>query len=95
MCNALADGRVAAGSVSAGVTVDGMIAADVTAGREIRRYPSSDEVEVIVGWDQFASWRVACVCGWSGGEMPAVDQVEYATRECPGDVEDRVFRPQW
>lgn len=93
--NVLLDGRVADGGVSEGVVVDGVTAADVAAGREVRRYPGSDEVDVIVAWDQVATWRVRCVCGWTGGELPAVTDTEYGTRDCPDELADRVFRPQW
>lgn len=78
---------------AAGWTETGFLLARLAIDPHTRRYPSSDEVEVTVGWDQVASWRVAYVCCWSGGEMPALDQVEYATRECPGDIKEGVFRP--
>lgn len=95
VANVLADGRVATGSVSEGVTVPGVSVADVVAGWEVRRYPGSDDVDVVVPWDLVATWRVSCVCGWSGGELPAVTDTQDGTRECPGDLEDRVFFSQW
>lgn len=92
----LADGRVAVGSVSGGAIVADPSAADAAAGWEPRRYPGSDDaVEVVVPWDQVTTWRVGCVCGWSGGEQPAVTDPLDGSRDCPDDLADRVFRPQW
>ena len=95
VANVLADGRVSASSVSEGVIVREVFPGDVAAGWEVRRYPGSADVEVVVPWDQVVSWRVSCVCGWAGGELPAVTEAKYGTRECPGQLEDEVFFPQW
>lgn len=41
------------------------------------------------------TWRLTCECGWTGEQLPAYDDPKYGTRDCPEDVEDRVFNPAW
>jgi hypothetical protein len=95
VANVLADGRVASGSTGGGVVVHELTAEDVAAGREVRRYPGSDYLDVVVPWDQVVSWRATCECGWTGPALPAVDEPDYGTRHCPEEVEEREFLPAW
>lgn len=95
VANVLADGRVSAGTTAGGVIVREETAEDVAAEREVRRFPGSTDVEVVVPWDQVATWRGACVCGWTGPEMPAHDTPRWGTRDCPEDIEERDFFPAW
>lgn len=95
VANVLADGRVASSSTSAGVVVYELTAGDVAAGREVRQYAGSDHIDVIVPWDQVVSWRVTCECGWVGGEQPAAADERYGDRDCPEEIKDRAFLPQW
>jgi hypothetical protein len=41
------------------------------------------------------TWQASCTCGWTGLEQPAVDDPKYGTRNCPEDLEERVFFPGW
>lgn len=94
VANVLADGRVSASLASAGVIVDEQTDADIAAGYEVRRYPEpSASIDVVVPWDQVATWRIMCTCGWAGSEMPAHDVDSW--RDCPEDIEDSVFLPEW
>ncbi len=95
VANVLADGRVSGSSTGGGVIVHELTADDVAAGRVVRRYPGSDYVGVVVPWDQVATWRVTCECGWTGEQLPAYTDGKHHTRDCPADVEDRVFAPAW
>jgi hypothetical protein len=95
VANVLADGRVSGGSTGGGVIVHELTLADEAAGYEVRRFPRSDNVDVIVPWDQVATWRVTCACGWTGPELPAVANPKHGDRYCPEDVEDREFLPHW
>jgi hypothetical protein len=94
VADVLADGRVASGSTGGGVVLFELTAEDVAAGWEVRRYPGSDHVDVVVPWDQVVTWRATCACGWTGPSLPAVDDPD-GTRHCPDDVEEREFRPAW
>ncbi len=95
VANVLADGRVAGSQTSGGVIVHKLIADDVAAAREVRRYPGTDRVDVVVPWEQVATWRVTCECGWVGSERPAVTDAKYGTCDCPEAIEDAVFAPEW
>jgi hypothetical protein len=95
VANVLADGRVAGSSTGGGVIVHELTGDDVVAGREVRRYDDSDHVDIVVPWDQVATWRVTCQCGWTGSERPAVTEPEYGTRECPESLEDSWAAPEW
>jgi hypothetical protein len=95
VANVLADGRVAGASTSGGVVVHELRPADEADGREVRRYPATDHLDVVVPWDQVVIWRVTCECGWAGGEQLAIIDSTYGTRECPEDVAERVFLPEW
>jgi hypothetical protein len=90
----LADGRVAASMSASGVIVHELTTEDVAAEREVRHYPGSDSLDVLVPWDQVVGWRVVCECGWAGVERPAVGQAG-GSRDCPEEVEERVFYPAW
>lgn len=95
VANVLADGRVSASTTSGGVIVHELTGDDVVAGREVRRYDGSDHVDVVVPWDQVATWRVTCQCGWTGSERPAVTETKYGTRDCPESLEDSWAAPEW
>lgn len=95
VANVLADGRVSASQTAGGVIVHELLAEDVVAEREVRRYPNTDHVDVVVPWDQVASWRVTCQCGWTGSEQPAVTDTKYGTRDCPEALEDSWAAPEW
>ena len=96
VANVLADGRVSASTTSGGVIVHELTGDDVIAGREMRRYPAATEqVDIVVPWDQVAMWRVSCECGWSGSERPAVTETAYGTRDCPEALEDAWAAPEW
>ncbi len=71
VANVLADGRVASGSTAGGVIVHELTGDDVAAEREVRRYPGSDYLDVVIPWDQVLTWRLTCECGWTGRERPA------------------------
>lgn len=94
VANVLADGRVASSMTGSGVIVHELSGDDVVAGREVRRYPGSDYLDVVIGWDQVVSWRVTCECGWTGGERAAVGEAG-GSRDCPEEVAERVFYPVW
>lgn len=47
----LADGRVASGSTDGGVIVHDLTADDLAAEGEVRRYPGSNQVDVVSGRD--------------------------------------------
>ncbi len=94
VANVLADGRISASSTGTGVIVHEQTDADIAAGYEVRRYSPSTSIDVIVPWSQVAAWRIVCVCGWAGSEMPAYGD-ENGWRDCPEDVEDGVFFPEW
>jgi len=54
----------------------GLVAVDLAsdlfaAEREVRRYPGSDYLDVVIPWDQVLTWRLTCECGWTGRERPA------------------------
>lgn len=91
----LDDGRVAGATTGGGVIVHDLTAEDIAAGYQVRRYPGSDHVDVVVPWERVATWRGMCECGWTGPERPAVTEPEYDTRDCPEDVDDKVFFPAW
>lgn len=91
----LADGRVSASTTRGGVLVDALTDADIAAGREVERFPGTDHVNVLVPWQEVALWRVTCQCGWTGTELPATTDPKYGTRDCPEEIEDRVFLPEW
>jgi len=91
----LADGRVVAASTTGGVIVHELTGDDVIAGRQVRRYPNTDHVDVVIPWDQVATWRVSCECGWTGAERPAVTEATHGTRERPEAAEKRAFRAEW
>jgi hypothetical protein len=95
VANVLADGRVATGSTGAGVLLHDLTERDIEAGYEVRRYPDSDYLDVIVPWDQVTTWRVACECGWTGAEREAFTSGRYGYRDCPEELGDEVFLPQW
>ncbi len=95
VANVLADGRVSASVTGAGVIVHELTADDVVAEREVRRYDGSDDVDVVIPWDQVATWRVMCQCGWTGEQLPAYDNPTDRTRDCPEALEDSVFAPAW
>ncbi len=95
VANVLADGRLASSTTAGGVIVHELTADDVVAEREVRRYPPSDYVDIVIPWDQVVAWRVTCKCGWTGGEQPAVTETKYGTRNCPEEMEDRFFAPAW
>lgn len=95
VANVLEDGRVASASTGGGVIIAPVTPLDEACGYEIRRYPGSELVEVVVPWDQVALWRVSCQCGWTGRERAAVADAKYSSRACPEDLEDRVFVPEW
>lgn len=97
VANVLIDGRVGAGSTAGGVIVHELTADDVTAGRKVF---GSVDLDVVVPWDQVATWRVVCECGWTGVEMPARDDPDPdprwpADRDCPEDIQERDFFPAW
>ncbi len=95
VANVLADGRVASSSTGGGVIVHELTGDDVVAEREVRRYPNSDYIDVVIPWDQVVTWRVTCQCGWTGAERPAVTDAKYNSRDCPEEIEDRFFAPAW
>ena len=95
VANVLADGRVAGGTTGGGVIVHELTADDVVAEQEVRRYPGSDYIDVVIPWDQVVTWRATCQCGWTGEQLPAYEDAKYGTRDCREDVEDRVFLPAW
>jgi hypothetical protein len=95
VANVLTDGRVASGSTGGGVIVHELTDDDVIAEREIRRYPDSDHLDIVIPWDQVATWRVTCQCGWTGDERPAITDATYTHRDCPEEIEDRIFVPEW
>ena len=95
VANVLADGRVSGSQTSGGVIVHELTADDIAAEREVRRYPNSDHLDVVVPWDQVATWRITCQCGWTGSERPAVPETKYGTRDCPEDLEDSWAAPEW
>ncbi|MDP9093100.1 MAG: hypothetical protein M3N95_09220 [Actinomycetota bacterium] len=94
VANVLADGRVAGSSTGGGVIVHELAGDDVV-GREVRRYPNTEHVDIVVPWDQVAMWRVTCQCGWTGSERPAVTDTKYGTRDCPESLEDFWAAPEW
>jgi hypothetical protein len=71
VANVLADGRVAGASTGGGVIVHELTADDIAAEREVRRYPNTGHVDVVIPWDQVVTWRLTCECGWTGSERPA------------------------
>lgn len=96
VANVLTDGRVAAGTCSGGVIVRELTADDVAAEREIRRF-GSDEVDVVVPWDQVVSWRLMCDCGWTGTQRPAevaADEPGYRGCDARPDIE-AAFEREW
>lgn len=95
VANVLADGRVSSSMTSGGVIVHELTTEDISHEREVRHYPSSDHIDVVVPWDQVAAWRVTCQCGWTGRKRPAHTDARYGTRNCPEDVEERDFAPAW
>ena len=95
VANVLADGRVASSTTSGGVIVGELRPGDVAAGREVRRYAGSDAVEVVVPWSEVASWQLRCGCGWTGTSMPAYDTDARGWRDCPEELEDKLFHPRW
>ena len=96
VANVLADGRVSASQTSGGVIVHELTTDDVVAGHEVRRYDGSERLDVVVPWDQVATWRVTCECGWTGEQRPALADVKHdGSRDCPEDVEERIFAPAW
>jgi hypothetical protein len=95
VANVLADGRVSASSTSEGAVVHELTAGDVAAGYEVRRYPGSDYLDVVVPWRKVTRWRVTCSCGWTGSERRAVTETEYGTRDCPEAFQERHFLPEW
>lgn len=95
VANVLADGRVAGSSSGGGVIVHELTGDDVVAEREVRRYPNSDYIDVVVPWDQVVIWRVSCQCGWTGVERPAITDAKYNSRDCPEEFGDRFFAPAW
>lgn len=95
VADVLVDGRVAGGTTGGGVIVHELTDADIAAKREVRRYDGSDYIDVVVPWDQVKTWRVTCTCGWTGTELPATTNTKYGWRDCPEEIEDRVFLPSW
>jgi hypothetical protein len=100
VANVLADGRVSGSTTSGGVIVRELTGDDVVAGREVRRYPNTDRpgtdhVEVVVPWEEVATWRVTCECGWTGSERPAVTETTYGTRDCPEALADSWAAAEW
>lgn len=95
VANVLADGRVSASTTSGGVIVHELTGDDVVAGYEVRRYPNTDHVDVVVPWEKVAAWRVTCECGWTGSERPAVTETKHGTRDCPESLEDSWAAPEW
>lgn len=71
VANVLADGREATAVTGGGVIVHELTGDDVIAGRQVRRYQGSKHLDVIVPWDQVATWSVRCQCGWTGSQQPA------------------------
>ena len=99
VANVLADGRVAGGSTAGGVIVHELTGDDIVAGREVRRYQGSDYLDVIVPWDQVATWRLTCQCGWTGSERPAQTAPDspidgYRDYDAFPDIED-AFASEW
>ncbi len=96
VANVLADGRVSGSTTGAGVIVHELTAEDVAAEREVRRYPGSDYLDVVIPWDEVVRWRVTCECGWSGEERAALADAKHGgSRDCPDDFEERIFYPAW
>jgi hypothetical protein len=89
------EGAIPASSEVVGRPEHELTDADRLAGYEVRRFPGSDYIDVIVPWDQVTTWRAVCECGWTGSECPAVTDVKYGYRDCPEDLADRVFLPEW
>jgi hypothetical protein len=83
VANVLADGRASASSTGGGVIVHDLLDSDEAAGYEVRRYDDSDYLDVIVPWDQVATWRITCTCGWTGSQRPALADRKYGFRDCP------------
>ena len=96
VANVLADGRVSASQTSGGVIVHELTGDDVVTGREVRRYPSTDHLDVVIPWDQVATWRVTCQCGWTGSERPVLaDATHGGARDCPESLEGSWAAPEW
>lgn len=95
VANVLADGRVTGSSTDSGVIVNELTADDIVAEREVRRYPGTDHVDVVIPWDQVMTWRGTCACGWTGPHLPAYDDTTCGTRACPDAVQEHDFYPAW
>jgi hypothetical protein len=95
VANVLADGRVTSSSTGGGVIVHDLTPDDIVAERQIRRYDGSDHLDIIIPWEEVVTWQLTCQCGWTGDQLPAYTNPKYGTRDCPEDVEDRVFAPAW
>lgn len=99
VANVLADGRVAASSTGGGVIVHELTGDDVVAGYEVRRYDGSQRLDVVVPWNEVATWRVSCECGWTGSEVPARPAPDspidgYRDYDAFPDVEE-AFAREW
>lgn len=95
VANVLADGRVAGSITGGGVIVHELTGDDVVAEREVRRYEGSDYIDVVIPWAEVVTWRVTCQCGWTGIERAAIADAKHSSRDCPEEVEDRIFAPAW
>lgn len=87
--NVLADGRVSAATAGGGVIVHELTGDDIVAGREICRREGSNDVDVILPWDQVVAWRPACQCGWTGSERSA-----RTAPDSPGSERDSAAFPE-
>lgn len=94
VANVLDDGRAASGTTSGGVLPREVVPADREAGYEIRTYGAGHE-EVVVPWDRVTTWQVQCECGWTGSTKRAYVTHENGWRDCPEDLEEGFFVPQW
>lgn len=99
VANVLTDGRVAGASTAGGVIVHELTTDDIAAEREVRRYPGSNHVDVVIPWNQVAAWRLTCECGWTGSEQPArvaPDSPSDGRRDCDAfpDIEE-AFAREW
>lgn len=96
----LRDGRVALGTSRNGVLVEyrpeDNSAEKIADGWSIQGNPSTPNAyaRTSAPWSEVELWRVACICGWTGGEQAAI-HTERGRADPPEQVEDEVFLPQW
>lgn len=95
VANVLDDGRATGATTGGGVIPRAVTSADREAGYEIRRFASTGQEEVVVPWERVTTWQVRCECGWTGRTQPAYITHESGSRDCPEDLEDEYFVPQW